>query len=101
VANHETEFDRREPVPERTRLWVRYVGALRLPLAGPYRPWVRLYSGPDGTAWWTVRLWEVDRAAIRIVSTATLTAFARANRLLRFLAEVEALQARAEGGDGP
>lgn len=72
---------------------VRRVGRLRLPLAGPYRPWATLYRHPDGRAFWVVRLWEVDHAVRRVYSTATLRAWARGQGLTALLAEVDALEA--------
>ncbi|MCI4335752.1 MAG: hypothetical protein L3K17_00940 [Thermoplasmata archaeon] len=76
---------------------VRRVGRLRLPLAGPYRPWATLYLCPDGRTFWTVRLWEVDRPVRRVYSTAALRGFARAQRLDALLREIDALVRAAEG----
>lgn len=93
-----------EPVPAPTsattahrprRPRVRPIGRIRLPLAGPYRPWARLYRLPDGRLLWTVRLWNVDRAERHLVPTWTLLDFARANRLPAFAAGVRALVRRA------
>ena len=65
------------------------MGALRLPIAGPYRPWAHLYAGADGTLWWTVRLWETDHAALRIVSTERLRRFARESGLPSVLRAID------------
>lgn len=88
-----------QPVPERTNLSVRWVGAVRLPLAGPYRPIAHLYSGPDGARWWTVRLWEHDRPRERILPEAALLAFAQANRLAGLADAIGRLLARARAED--
>ncbi len=84
-----------ELVPRTLTDPVRWVGAVALPLAGPYRPLAHLYAGPDGTLWWTVRLWDVDRARLSIVPTETLTAYARANGLTALAAEIDRQVARA------
>jgi hypothetical protein len=73
----------------------RVVGAVRLPLAGPYRPWARLLRRPDGRLVWLVRLWHGDRPVPRLVETRVLWAFAAENRLPRLAAEIEALLERA------
>ena len=72
-----------------------YLGRLRLPIAGPYRPWARLYRLPDHRRLWVVRLWEQDRAVRRVVSTPTLLEFARLNRLPAVAARVHCLDARS------
>jgi len=77
---------------------VRKVGELRLPIAGPYCPRARLYRYPDGRLVWLVRLWEVDRAIPRLVSTDVLREFARTNGLSGVRAEVDALVERANRG---
>jgi hypothetical protein len=78
------------------------VGEVRLPLGGPYLPRARLYQLPDGRLLWRVRLWEVDRAVPRVVSTHVLRTFARVNRLPGLEAEIAALVQRAvEGTRGP
>jgi hypothetical protein len=77
---------------------VRKVGELRLPIAGPYRPRARLFRYPDGRLLWLVRLWEVDRAVPRLVSTDVLREFARANGLPWLRAELDALVERATAG---
>ncbi|MGD0249692.1 MAG: hypothetical protein ABSB97_02215 [Thermoplasmata archaeon] len=79
----------------------RWIGALRLPIAGPYRPWARLYCLPDGLLTWRVRLWEVDRAIVRCVETEVLRTFARVNRLPVLLDEIETLVRWAGAGAGP
>ncbi|MCI4365354.1 MAG: hypothetical protein L3K10_04750 [Thermoplasmata archaeon] len=81
----------REPVRRRTTPALRPIGAVRLPIAGPYRPWARLYRMPDGRLLWHVRLWERDRAVPHVVGTATLVAFARGARLTSLERELERL----------
>jgi hypothetical protein len=76
------------------------LGRVRLPLAGPYRPWARLYRLPDGRAVWLVRLWEVDRPRTHLVPTSVLLAFARLNRLPALADEIRRLAASAAGPDG-
>jgi len=78
-------------LPANVNHFVRHIGELRLPLAGPYRPNARLYLFPDGRLLWMVRLWEVDRPVAHLVRTETLRAFARANGLGDFRAEIERL----------
>ncbi len=90
-----------EPVPDRDRWPGRPLGALRLPIAGPYRPWARLYRLPDGRLLWRVRLWEVDRAVARTVETEVLRTFARENRLPALLAAIDALVGRARARGEP
>ena len=80
-----------QPIPRPARL----AGRLRIPLAGPYRPWARLFCLPDGRLLWTVRLWEVDRPVRRIVSTSTLVTFAHTNRLPVLAARIRTLAALA------
>ena len=84
-----------QPVPKHFTARVRRVGALRLPIAGPYCPRARLFQYPDGRLVWLVRLWERDRAVPHLVSTAVLREFARINRLPAVRAEVDALVERA------
>jgi hypothetical protein len=64
---------------------------VRLPLAGPYRPRARLFQLPDGRLLWQVRLWQVDRAVTRTVSTDVLRAFAQINRFRLLEVEIDAL----------
>lgn len=88
----------RQPVPSQPLRWlgetalsvpgdldsdprVRYVGRVRVPIAGPYRPWARLYRLPDQRRVWVVRLWDRHHAVRRLVSTAVLLEFARLNQL--------------------
>jgi hypothetical protein len=71
------------------------VGRVRLPLAGPYRPWARLYRLPDGRLVWTVRLWHVDGVVRRVVETATLRRFAAINRFPELARAIDALVAAA------
>jgi hypothetical protein len=78
---------------------VRRVGRLRLPIAGPYRPWATLYVLPDGRRYWLVRLWEVDRVRVRCVPTRVLRSYARINQLPALDAEISALEARAGAPD--
>jgi hypothetical protein len=80
---------------------VRWVGELRLPIAGPYRPRARLYRYPDGRLLWLVRLWEFDRAVPHLVSSAVLREFARANGLARLRAEIDALVEKVTAGEHP
>lgn len=83
------------PDPLRTGSDVRRVGRLRLPLAGPYRPWATLYRFPDGRTLWVVRLWDVDRAVRRVYATATVRQWAARQGLVSLVAEVDALLADA------
>jgi hypothetical protein len=76
---------------------VRRVGRLRLPLAGPYRPWATLYRYPDGRTYWVVRLWEVDRPVRRVYTTATVRAWASGQGLCALLAAIDALVADLPG----
>ncbi|HEV2165881.1 MAG TPA: hypothetical protein VGS23_02710 [Thermoplasmata archaeon] len=64
------------------------LGRLRLPIAGPYRPWATAYRLPDGRVVWCLRLWEVDRAVTRCVPTSEVRHFCRINRLGPLEAEV-------------
>jgi hypothetical protein len=84
-----------QPIPRRTRTSPRAIGQVRLAIAGPYRPRARLYRLPDGRCLWVVRLWEYDRAVAHVVTTATLRAFARANRLVDLEQEIQRLADRA------
>ncbi|HXQ48705.1 MAG TPA: hypothetical protein VN842_02860 [Thermoplasmata archaeon] len=73
---------------------VRRVGSVRLPLGGPYRPKAVAYRLPDGRIVWCVRLWEVDRAVRRCVSSATIRQFCRMNRLPGVEGEVDRVEGR-------
>lgn len=84
-----------QPIPRRTTARVRRIGAVRLPIAGPYRPWARLYLFPDGRTVWVVRLWEYDRAVPHALGTPTLRTFARQNRLTALEREIDRLAAAA------
>jgi hypothetical protein len=84
-----------QPIPRRTRSRVRCVGKLRIPIAGPYRPWARLYLFPDGRTAWVVRLWECDWPVAHVVGRELLLAYARQNRLTALKDEIERLTARA------
>ena len=75
--------------------YVAYVGRVRVPIAGPYQPWARLYVLPDGRHVWAVRLWEVDRVVRRLTSTAMLLRFARVSRLWSLESRVRALDRRS------
>ncbi|MGI0129026.1 MAG: hypothetical protein ACREEC_02555 [Thermoplasmata archaeon] len=70
------------------------LGRLRLPIAGPYRPWATAYRLPDDRVVWCVRLWSVDRPVVHCVPTSTLRSFCRANRLSAIADEVERLGKR-------
>jgi len=72
---------------------------VRVPLAGPYRPWATLYRLPDGRLVWCLRCWEVDRALVRCVSTDVLRTFAELNRLPTLRGELDRLVAIALGSD--
>ena len=85
----------REPLPNASRRGVCKIGEVRLPIAGPYRPRARLYRYPDGRLVWLVRLWNVDRAVPRLVSTAVLREYARANRLALLRSEIDLLVEKA------
>ena len=77
---------------------VRRVGRLRLPVAGPYRPWATLYRYPDGRTYWVVRLWHIDRPVRRVYTTATLRTWATVQRLPSVLAAIDALLAEPTAG---
>jgi hypothetical protein len=77
---------------------VEYVGRVRLPIAGPYRPWARLYRLPDRRLVWIVRLWDQHRAVRRVTSTPALLEFARRNRLPAVAARVRSLDRRGRSG---
>jgi hypothetical protein len=76
---------------------IEYVGRVRVPIAGPYRPWARLYRLPDGRSIWVVRLWDQTRPVRRVASTSTLLAFARLNQLPALAARIRALDRRGRG----
>ncbi len=94
-----------EPIPAepvRPNVDLRHVvAAVRLPLAGPYRPWARLVRDPDGRLAWVVRLWEGDRAVARVVETETLRRFAERSGLGDLARRIDAIVAQAEQGDAP
>lgn len=79
------------PIDLETDPQVEYLGRVRLPLAGPYRPWARLYRLPDRRLVWVIRLWDQSRAVRRVTSTAVLLHFARVNRLPGLAARVQSL----------
>jgi len=92
----------RPPVPElRPSARARVVGSVRLPIGGPYRPRADLHVDRDGTEYWTVRLWEIDRPVVRRVDTATLRTFAERNRLPELQAAIEQALAQARIARGP
>ena len=80
-----------EIAPPRRPRRARRIGRLRLPIAGPYRPWATLYELPDGRRLWCVRLWDVDRPVRRCLPTGLLVAFARLNGLDELRREIERL----------
>ena len=98
---------RPEPVPRSTDPDVEpgptgpALGQVRVPIAGPYRPWARLYRRRDGRLAWRVRLWEVDRPVARWVDPDSLRSFARASRLPALAAELESIVERARSGRRP
>lgn len=73
---------------------IRRIGRLRIPLAGPFRPWATLYELPEGKEIWCLGLWELDRPVRRCVSTSTLLAYARRSGLRRLERDVLALTRR-------
>jgi hypothetical protein len=77
---------------------VEYIGRVRVPIAGPYRPWARLYRLPDGRRLWVVRLWDCHRAVRRIASTFALLEFARLNRFPALSARVRSLDGQGRSG---
>jgi hypothetical protein len=85
----------RQPVSDRKTDPLEWFGALRLPIAGPYRPMARLYRTSDGELRWRVRLWETDRVVVRHVDTDVLRTFARVNGLRALADEIEAVVADA------
>ena len=84
------------PIPQEfeTDPQVEYIGRVRVPIAGPYRPWARLYRLPDLRRVWIVRLWDRTRAVRRVTSTAALLEFARVNQLPALAARVRSLDLR-------
>lgn len=84
-----------QPVRRRSTRTVRCLGALRIPLAGPYRPRARLYLFPDGRLLWQLRLWEIDRPVAHLVRPEALRAFARRSGLPLLLRSIEAIESRA------
>ena len=96
-----------EPLPTRSSdlsdlptARVRRVGALRVPLAGPYYPRATLFRMPDGRLLWSVRLWEGDHVERRLFSTVVLRAFADRSGLSRLRSEIDDLVAQAVGRGG-
>jgi len=83
------ELDERTPVAAPSpRRRTRTLGRVRLPIAGPYRPWATAYRLPDGRVVWCIRLWETDRVVTRCFPNATVREFCRLNRLPSVEAEV-------------
>lgn len=86
-----------EPLPTRSSelalpaCRLRRIGRLRVPLAGPYRPWATLYRFPDGRLLWQIRLWEYGEPVRRLVSTATLRAYALRSGLAGLADSIDAL----------
>jgi hypothetical protein len=98
LETQEVQLEPREPVPRTLspgRSAGRFVGAVRLPIAGPYRPLAHLYVGDDGILRWRLRLWHVDRPVVRWFSTETLRTFAETNRLREVTAAIDRLVAYA------
>ena len=77
------------------------MGAFPLPIALAYRPRADLYAGPDGTLWWTVRLWETDRAEVRVLSTERLRRYAEESGLPGAVLAIDRLVGRARRGRSP
>lgn len=77
---------------------VTYVGRLRVPIAGPYRPWARLYRLPNRRLVWVVRLWERDRPVRRVVGTSVLLEFARLIGFPALSSRVRRLARRGRSG---
>jgi hypothetical protein len=84
-----------QPVRRRPTARVRFMGEVRLPLAGSYRPRARLFRLPNGRLLWRIRLWEYDRAVPHVVPTDVLRTFARVNRLPELRRAIDALVERA------
>jgi hypothetical protein len=84
------------PIPEplETHPQVAYIGRVRIPIAGPYRPWARLYRLPDLRLVWIVRLWDRTRAVRRVTSTSALLEFAQVNGLWELATRVRSLDHR-------
>lgn len=76
-----------------TGLAVRRLGRVRLPLAGPHRPWATLYRHPDGRTVAVVRLWDVDGPVRRVYPLAVLRSWAARQRLDALVAAIDALSA--------
>lgn len=91
----------RQPVRDRRTSRVEWIGAVRLPIAGPYCPLARLYQGTDGTLRWRVRLWEADRPVERTFETDVLRTFARVNGLHDLEDRIEVAVARARRREHP
>lgn len=106
LETHEVVWERHEPVPSQTLPRHpgrpgRFVGAVRLPIAGPYRPWARIYRCDDGSLVGTVRLWYVDRPLLCQVDADVLRTFARVNRLRELASAIDYLLDLAAEGTRP
>jgi hypothetical protein len=88
----ETSFPTPEELDSDPR--VTYVGRVRVPIAGPYRPWARLYRLPDLRLVWVIRLWEHHSAVRRLTSTGTLLEYARIHRMPKLAVRIQSLQRR-------
>ena len=88
--------DEAGPIPDSLEAdpQVVYVGRVRVPIAGPYRPWARLYRLPDRRLVWIIRLWDRTRAVRRVTSTPALLEFARVNGLSALSAHVRSIDLR-------
>jgi hypothetical protein len=73
---------------------VEYIGRVRVSIAGPYRPWARLYRLPDLRLVWVIRLWDRHCAVRRLTSTDTLLEYARMHRMPALAARIRSLQRR-------
>jgi hypothetical protein len=76
---------------------VTYIGRVRVPIAGPYRPWARLYRLPDLRLVWVVRLWESTRAVHRLTSTRALLTYARLSGLSQLAERIQSLERQGRG----
>jgi len=71
--------------------WITLRSKVDAPSNYPARWWKPL---PDGRIVWCVRLWEVDRAVRRCVSSATIRRFCQINRLPEVEGEVDRVEGR-------
>jgi hypothetical protein len=91
----------REPISPASPSLDGYVGAVRLPLGGPYCPKARLFVAPDGRTRWIVHLWVVDHVVRRELTTEEVRAFARRNGLRVLEAQIDCLLELAAPGGRP